>query len=87
MFNNLLHLLRINKERMTILVVGLNSSGKSSIINQWKRRNTGGNESKNGAIVVPTVGFNIEEFYSKNTKLYPSNDFQIITLNLFLDRV
>lgn len=69
MFNNLLHLLRINKERMTVLVVGLNSSGKSSIINQWKKRNAG-NDSRNSAIIVPTVGFNIEEFYSEIILLF-----------------
>ncbi|KAM7342744.1 ADP ribosylation factor-like 6 isoform 3-T3 [Cochliomyia hominivorax] len=59
MFDNFLSLLKINKEKMTILVVGLNNSGKSTIINNFKRKN-----ENNSYISVPTVGFTNEEFYS-----------------------
>lgn len=61
MFNNFLSLLKINKEKMTVLVVGLNNSGKSTIINNFKRKN-----ENNTYISVPTVGFTNEEFYSKS---------------------
>ncbi|XP_019892862.1 ADP-ribosylation factor-like protein 6 isoform X1 [Musca domestica] len=61
MFNNFLSLIKINKEKMTVLVVGLNNSGKSSIIQQFKRKN-----DTNSYISIPTVGFTHEEFYSKH---------------------
>lgn len=62
MFNNFLHLLKINKEKMTVLVVGLNNSGKSTIINHLKKKT----HEPGSNIAIPTVGFNIEEFYSKS---------------------
>lgn len=58
MFDNFLNLIKINKEKMTVLVVGLNNSGKSSIIQQFKRNDP------NSYISIPTVGFTHEEFYS-----------------------
>lgn len=58
MFDNFLNLIKINKEKMTVLVVGLNNSGKSSIIQQFKRNDP------NSYISIPTVGFAHEEFYS-----------------------
>lgn len=61
MFDNFLSLLKINKEKMTVLVVGLNNSGKSSIIQHFKRRN-----EPNSYIAIPTVGFAHEEFYSND---------------------
>lgn len=61
MFNNFLSLIKINKEKMTVLVVGLNNSGKSSIIQQFKRKN-----DTNSYISIPTVGFTHEEFYSNH---------------------
>uniref|UniRef100_A0A1A9WAE0 ADP-ribosylation factor-like protein 6 n=1 Tax=Glossina brevipalpis TaxID=37001 RepID=A0A1A9WAE0_9MUSC len=61
MFNNFLNLLKISKEKMTVLVVGLNNSGKSSIISHLKKKN----HEPGSGIAIPTVGFNIEEFYSQ----------------------
>lgn len=63
MFDNFLNLLKINKEKMTVLVVGLNNSGKSTIINHFKKKN-----DRNSYISVPTVGFTNEEFFSKLIK-------------------
>ena len=60
MFNNFLSFLKINKEKMTVLVVGLNNSGKSTIINHFKKKN-----DTNSYVSVPTVGFANEEFFSK----------------------
>jgi len=59
MLHNLADLIKIKKDKMTILVLGLNNSGKSSIINHFKK------SSEQTSIVVPTVGFMVEQFYSK----------------------
>lgn len=68
MLHNLTGLIKVKKEKMTILVLGLNNSGKSTIINHFKKSN------EQSAIMVPTVGFLIEQFYSKccypNTYIY-----------------
>ncbi|KAH8270787.1 hypothetical protein KR018_001937 [Drosophila ironensis] len=58
MLHNLADLIKIKKDKMTILVLGLNNSGKSSIINHFKK------SSEQTSIVVPTVGFMVEQFYS-----------------------
>nr|NP_611421.1 ADP ribosylation factor-like 6, isoform A [Drosophila melanogaster]AAF57559.1 ADP ribosylation factor-like 6, isoform A [Drosophila melanogaster] len=57
MLHNLADLIKIKKDKMTILVLGLNNSGKSSIINHFKK------SSEQTSIVVPTVGFMVEQFY------------------------
>ncbi|XP_043645083.1 ADP-ribosylation factor-like protein 6 isoform X2 [Drosophila teissieri] len=58
MLHNLADLIKIKKDKMTILVLGLNNSGKSSIINHFKK------SSEQTSIVVPTVGFMVEQFYT-----------------------
>ncbi|XP_016953542.1 ADP-ribosylation factor-like protein 6 [Drosophila biarmipes] len=58
MLHNLADFIKIKKDKMTILVLGLNNSGKSSIINHFKK------SSEQTSIVVPTVGFMVEQFYS-----------------------
>lgn len=54
----------LNKERkpkqISILIIGLNNSGKSTIVNFFK------NKDDRKSISVPTVGFNIEHFESKH---------------------
>ncbi|TDG42884.1 hypothetical protein AWZ03_010704 [Drosophila navojoa] len=57
MLHNLTGLIKVKKDKMTILVLGLNNSGKSTIINHFKKSN------EQSAIMVPTVGFLIEQFY------------------------
>lgn len=54
-FNTLSSWLGMKKKEAQVLVVGLDNSGKSTILNQLKP-----NEAK--AEVVPTVGFNVERF-------------------------
>lgn len=53
----------LNKERkpkqISILIIGLNNSGKSTIVNFFK------NKDDRKSISVPTIGFNIEHFESK----------------------
>lgn len=50
----------LNKERkpkqISILIIGLNNSGKSTIVNYFK------NKDDRKSISVPTIGFNIEHF-------------------------
>lgn len=60
LFDKLSKILKLKKETMTILVVGLNNSGKSTIINHFK------NTDERNSITVPTVGFSIEKFQSKS---------------------
>ncbi|KAH8402260.1 hypothetical protein KR009_010875 [Drosophila setifemur] len=62
MLHNLADLIKIKKDKMTILVLGLNNSGKSSIINHFKK------SSEQTSITVPTVGFMVEQFYSKQVR-------------------
>jgi len=44
-----------------IIIVGLNNSGKSSVVNHFKPE-----EDKAMDTIVPTVGFNIEKFKNQN---------------------
>lgn len=48
------------KEKVNVLVVGLDNSGKTTLINHLKCKKTKVNE------VVPTVGFSVEEFSRHN---------------------
>lgn len=59
LFDKLANMLKIKKEQINILVVGLNNSGKSTIVNHFK------NPDERASIIVPTVGFNVERFQSK----------------------
>ncbi|KAL8559203.1 ADP-ribosylation factor-like protein 6 [Nucella lapillus] len=58
-FDTLAIWLGMKKKEVSVLVVGLDNSGKTTIINHFKP-----NEAKNHDI-VPTVGFNVERFTSK----------------------
>lgn len=62
LFDKLSKILKLKKEAMTILVVGLNNSGKSTIIKHFK------NTDERNSIIVPTVGFSVEKFQSKSKK-------------------
>ncbi|CAG2175448.1 unnamed protein product, partial [Oppiella nova] len=59
-FTKLLTLLGFKKREANILVVGLDNSGKTTIMNHFKPP-----EEKTSEI-VPTVGFNVEKFKIKN---------------------
>ncbi|XP_076447731.1 ADP-ribosylation factor-like protein 6 [Babylonia areolata] len=59
-FDTLATWLGMKKKEVSVLVVGLDNSGKTTIINHFKP-----NETKNHDI-VPTVGFNVERFTSKS---------------------
>lgn len=59
LFDSLANLIKFKKEQINILVVGLNNSGKSTIVNHFKH------PDEKSTITVPTIGFSIERFQSK----------------------
>lgn len=59
LFQKLAFFLGIRRKEVNVLVIGLNNSGKSTIINHFK------DEEEKVAEIVPTVGFNVEKFQSK----------------------
>lgn len=56
-------------KQISILIIGLNNSGKSTIVNFFK------NKDDRKSISVPTIGFNIEHFESKLCLLPNSNSY------------
>ena len=59
LFDKLASMIKGKKEQVNILVIGLNNSGKSTIVNNFKE------PEERQSIVVPTVGFNVERFQSQ----------------------
>lgn len=59
-FNKLLTKFGIKKKQVNILVVGLDNSGKTTILNQFK------SSEEKSEDIVPTVGFNVDKFTSNN---------------------
>lgn len=55
--------LGLRKRECNVLVVGLDNSGKSTLLNHFKP------EEQQNANIVPTVGFNVEKFKSKLVNL------------------
>jgi ribosome biogenesis GTPase A len=66
----------LNKERkpkqISILIIGLNNSGKSTIVNFFK------NKDDRKAISVPTIGFSIEHFES----MWKKKVFVVFTVSI-----
>lgn len=58
--DKLVNVLRFKKREARILVLGLNNSGKSTLLNQLKNE-----DGKSPNEIVPTVGFSVERFKSK----------------------
>lgn len=52
-------MLKVRKEQINILVIGLNNSGKSTIVNHFK------DPEERSQVTLPTVGFNVEKFQSE----------------------
>ena len=59
-FDKLASLLGLKKTECNVLVVGLDNSGKSTVLNHFKP------EEEKHTDIVPTVGFNVEKFKSKS---------------------
>ncbi|XP_055695782.1 ADP-ribosylation factor-like protein 6 [Lutzomyia longipalpis] len=58
-FDKLAGIFRVRKEEVHILVVGLNNSGKSTIVNHFKH------PDEKSTVTVPTVGFSVEKFQNQ----------------------
>ena len=63
LLTQLLNFLGIKKREVNVLVVGLESSGKTTVMNHFKPRSLKVQE------IVPTIGFNVEKFDLKNLKI------------------
>lgn len=57
-FDKIVGLLGLRRREVNVLVVGLDNSGKSTLLNHFKTEETKSNE------IVPTIGFNVEKFQS-----------------------
>ncbi|XP_068210694.1 ADP-ribosylation factor-like protein 6 [Palaemon carinicauda] len=60
MFDKLAFFLGLKKREASVLVIGLDNSGKSTMLNHFKT------EDQKTTEIVPTVGFNVEKFKAKN---------------------
>lgn len=58
LLTKLMAVLGLNRREVNVLVVGLNNSGKSTVVNHFKP------DDRRAAEIVPTVGFNVEKFTS-----------------------
>ncbi|KAK3913407.1 RNA pseudouridylate synthase domain-containing protein 2 [Frankliniella fusca] len=56
LFDKLVTLFGFRKQEVKVLVVGLNNSGKTTVLNHFK------SDDDKSTEIVPTVGFNIEKF-------------------------
>ncbi|CAH2011225.1 unnamed protein product [Acanthoscelides obtectus] len=59
-FQKLVQFLGVRKREVNVLVVGLNNSGKSTVVNRFK------NQDERVTEIVPTVGFAVERFQNQN---------------------
>lgn len=59
LFQKLALFLGIKRKEVNVLVIGLNNSGKTTVVNQFK------NDEDRVTEIVPTVGFNVEKFQSE----------------------
>ncbi|XP_037093382.1 ADP-ribosylation factor-like protein 6 [Pollicipes pollicipes] len=60
LFNVLATALGLRKREVNVIVVGLDNSGKTTILNHFKP------DLERPADIVPTVGFNVEKFKAQN---------------------
>lgn len=65
LFQKLALFLGLKKKEVNVLVIGLNNSGKSTVINHFK------NEEDRLSEIVPTVGFSVERFQSEYLTAIP----------------
>lgn len=54
--DRLTSLLGLRKKEVNVLVVGLDNSGKSTLLNHFKP------DEQKASDIVPTIGFNVEKF-------------------------
>ncbi|XP_028967738.1 ADP-ribosylation factor-like protein 6 [Galendromus occidentalis] len=63
LLDRLVVFLKIKKRQASVLVVGLDNSGKSTILNHFKP------DEQKSIEIVPTIGFSVETFKIKNLNL------------------
>lgn len=61
LFQKLAFFLGIKRKEVNVLVIGLNNSGKTTVINHFKNDE----EKVEKTEIVPTVGFSVEKFQSE----------------------
>lgn len=81
LFHKLALFLGIKKREVNVLVIGLNNSGKSTVINHFK------NEEDKIAEIVPTVGFSVERFQSKNEYDFIPSRFMCLSTSRYITNV
>ncbi len=64
LFDRLATVLGLRKRECNVLVVGLDNSGKSTVLNHFKP------EEHKHSEIVPTVGFNVERFKSRTDPFF-----------------
>ncbi|CAN8018522.1 hypothetical protein HPB47_021269 [Ixodes persulcatus] len=62
-FDKLIHFLGFKKKQASVLVVGLDNSGKTTVVNHFKP------DDQKSMDIVPTVGFNVDSFKLKHLAL------------------
>nr|QXF29024.1 Arl6 [Vischeria sp. CAUP Q 202] len=60
--------LRLTKHEVGIVIVGLDNSGKTTLINQIKPKQKGGPSAAGVVETTPTVGFQMEQFTRNNIR-------------------
>ncbi|XP_046405475.1 ADP-ribosylation factor-like protein 6 [Ischnura elegans] len=60
LLEKLVNYMGLRKQQVNVLVIGLNNSGKSTILNYFKPNECQAQE------IVPTVGFNVHKFQNQN---------------------
>lgn len=63
LFGKLLNFLGIKKKQASVLIVGLDNSGKTTVINQFKP------STEKSTEIVPTIGFTVEKFSLKSLNI------------------
>lgn len=79
LFDMLAGMLKTRQEKINILVIGLNNSGKSTIVNHFK------DPEERSQVCLPTVGFNVEKFQSECPHFDTQLDsyFNFLSINVF----
>ncbi len=72
LFDRLATVLGLRKRECNVLVVGLDNSGKSTVLNHFKP------EEHKHSEIVPTVGFNVERFKSRTDPFFCRVDVVLV---------
>jgi ADP-ribosylation factor-like protein 6 len=66
--DRLVNFLSMRRKEVNVLVVGLDNSGKSTLLNHFKSENDSNNRpsgaTSSSRSTVPTIGFSVEKFQS-----------------------